>query len=224
MQHFKEREKDYETARQEFRFNMAKHSTHILKSSSIVYVLMTVVGLLLIQFRGDAVVQYFHFDGVQVPVTNLVFATILLTLLGFTTGYLFEAFFPSYQRMRNLFLVTLGPCSVCTAFSLGVLSGIGEELLFRGGLQPYLGLLATSMLFGLVHLGPGGKVNTWSLAAGIVGLLFGYVFQQTGNLLPGIIAHSTINFVSITMLHKEYIKQFSPKPEDFSNHANVEKL
>ena len=36
---------------------------------------------------------------------------------------------------------------------IGVAAGVGEELLFRGALQPEAGLVAASVVFGLLHMG-----------------------------------------------------------------------
>ena len=38
------------------------------------------------------------------------------------------------------------------ALALGILAGVGEELLFRGAVQPRYGLLLTALLFTVVHV------------------------------------------------------------------------
>lgn len=51
-------------------------------------------------------------------------------------------------------------------------------------------LLASSLLFGLIHwgYGPGGIV-----AAAITGLAFGYTYQRTGSLSLVILAHYLVD-------------------------------
>lgn len=86
---------------------------------------------------------------------------------------------------------------------LALLSGTGEELLFRGILQPYLGYVVTSLVFGLIHIGPGRVYLPWTGFAILAGFLFGGLVIWTGSLLPAILAHVLINqanFVQIGRL------------------------
>ena len=49
-----------------------------------------------------------------------------------------------------------GPLEILlTGFVVAVLVPIGEELFFRAGMQPWLGWAITSVVFGVVHIGPG---------------------------------------------------------------------
>lgn len=83
---------------------------------------------------------------------------------------------------------------------LALLSAVGEELLFRGLLQPWLGLVPQAVLFGLVHQLPGKSRWVWVLWAGLVGLLLGIVFQLTGSLLGPIAAHALVNGLNLSYL------------------------
>ncbi|MFN2250487.1 MAG: lysostaphin resistance A-like protein, partial [Anaerolineae bacterium] len=78
------------------------------------------------------------------------------------------------------------------ALTIGVSAGIGEEILFRGAAQPRLGLIFTSLLFGVLH-----TQYTVSLAlvqVFIVGLLLGLCRQRTSTT-TAIGVHATYNFV-----------------------------
>jgi hypothetical protein len=70
---------------------------------------------------------------------------------------------------------------------LGISAGVGEELLFRGALQPRLGLVATSVLFTAVHTQYG--ITFASLEVFILGLAVGLLRDRAG-LLPCIVAHA----------------------------------
>ncbi|NEO80163.1 CPBP family intramembrane glutamic endopeptidase, partial [Moorena sp. SIO4G3] len=83
---------------------------------------------------------------------------------------------------------------------LGLLPGMSEELLFRGVMLPAVGLnaigiIASSMLFGILHL---SGIQQWPYVvwATLVGLLLGYSAVATDNLLVPIVAHIVTNFVS----------------------------
>ncbi|QIN80791.1 CPBP family intramembrane metalloprotease [Rubrobacter marinus] len=67
---------------------------------------------------------------------------------------------------------------------LAVLSGVGEEALFRGALQPEIGIVASSLLFGALHVGPDRRYLLWTLWAVGAGFLFGALYAWTGVSSP----------------------------------------
>ncbi|MBK7400401.1 MAG: CPBP family intramembrane metalloprotease [Myxococcales bacterium] len=79
-------------------------------------------------------------------------------------------------------------------------SAIGEEVLFRGALLPALGLLGSSLLFGVVHQLRGRSRGAWIAFAALVGLALGGLFAATGSLLGPIVAHALINAVNLRFL------------------------
>jgi len=99
-----------------------------------------------------------------------------------------------------------------------VLGGFLEEILFRGFLLTrvsklfskiktgnFVGLISTSLIFGLCHLYQG-----WSgvLSTGFVGLLLGIIFLLSRkNLWYSILTHGFINLVSITILYLGYYER-----------------
>ncbi len=72
---------------------------------------------------------------------------------------------------------------------VSVFSGIGEEVFFRGALQPAIGLVAASLLFGAVHVGPDRRYLVWMLWAAGAGFLFGVLYLWTGGILAPATAH-----------------------------------
>ncbi|MCA9624869.1 MAG: CPBP family intramembrane metalloprotease [Myxococcales bacterium] len=79
-------------------------------------------------------------------------------------------------------------------------SSLGEELLFRGLLQPWIGVLPTSVVFGICHQVPGPTRWVWVSWATIVGLAFGAIFAFTGSLVGALLAHAVINAVNLAYL------------------------
>lgn len=82
-----------------------------------------------------------------------------------------------------------------------LLGGVTEELIFRGFVlsQIFLrtrsvgmALLASSLLFGLIHLGGGWY---YAFATGAYGLCFGIVALWRRNLFPAILAHVWLNLL-----------------------------
>ncbi|MEM7434085.1 MAG: CPBP family intramembrane glutamic endopeptidase [Myxococcota bacterium] len=76
---------------------------------------------------------------------------------------------------------------------LAVLSGVGEELFFRGAMQPVFGLWLTSLIFGALHVGPRRVFLAWGAWAFVMGVLLGALFALTGLVWGSIFAHVWIN-------------------------------
>ncbi len=91
---------------------------------------------------------------------------------------------------------------------LALLSAAGEELLFRGLLQPWLGLVGQALLFGIVHQMPGPSRWVWVSWATLIGLCLGALFALTGSLIGAIAAHALINGLNLL-----YLKSHDPEPQ-----------
>lgn len=87
------------------------------------------------------------------------------------------------------------------ALAIAGLGSFAEELLFRGFLQPHLGLIATSVIFGAVHYVPRrNDLLLWPFAAMLMGLVFGGLALVTGGILAPTVAHFTINYFNLHLL------------------------
>ena len=107
---------------------------------------------------------------------------------------------PPMRKMSETLADLLGPLSWQHALLLGVLSGVPEELLFRGALWPHLGLIGTTLLFGLVHVLPRRALWIYPLFATLAGLLFGLVREGTQSLWPCVLAHVTVNALNLAWI------------------------
>jgi membrane protease YdiL (CAAX protease family) len=94
----------------------------------------------------------------------------------------------------------LGPLTLSEAIALALLSGFAEELFFRGAVQAALGWVAATLLFALLHSGPGKAFRLWSLFALLAGGIFGGVMAWRGNLLGPMVGHFLINAVNLRRL------------------------
>ena len=98
----------------------------------------------------------------------------------------------------------LGPLRGWECVSLALVSGVAEEALFRGAIQPHLGLVAASLLFGLAHFAPRRDLWPWTAFSLLAGLLLGSLFEITGNLTAPVVAHALINAVNLKLLSSRY--------------------
>ncbi len=79
-----------------------------------------------------------------------------------------------------------------------------EELFFRGYIQrtfertmDWRSVILVGVIFGLFHFNPLGL-----LTLAVLGMLLGYFFYRSRNILPSMAAHFTNNFIAISFLHR----------------------
>ncbi len=82
---------------------------------------------------------------------------------------------------------------------IAVAAGIGEELLFRGALQPEIGLVPASLIFGALHTGGRGTLafGFWVAA---MGAALGWLAVATGGLLAPIVAHALYDAAALAYI------------------------
>ena len=82
---------------------------------------------------------------------------------------------------------------------ISIFSGVGEEAFFRGAVQQEFGLVAASLLFGIVHVGPDRRYLVWTAWAVLAGFLFGALYEVTGGLLAPVLAHTAHNAATLLL-------------------------
>jgi hypothetical protein len=104
------------------------------------------------------------------------------------------------QTLARILGEALGPLRLRDCLVLAVSSGVAEEALFRGALQPQVGLVWASLLFALAHLVPRRELLPWSAFALAAGFLLGGLYAVTGNLVAPVVAHVVVNAVNLRRL------------------------
>ena len=90
--------------------------------------------------------------------------------------------------------------SLWSFFSISLLAGIGEEILFRACLQNYWGLLPAALLFGLCH----ALSMTFFLFTFAMGLYLGWVYAFSGNnLVIPIVIHALYDFLALWLYRRQ---------------------
>lgn len=116
------------------------------------------------------------------------------------------------RSLRRLYRELLWPLFRASTpleiLAISVLAGVGEELFFRGAMQPTWGLIITSLMFGACHVG--GRVTVpLGIWAACTGALLGWLAIVTGGLTAPIVAHATYDALALSyirwgpMLHAE---------------------
>jgi membrane protease YdiL (CAAX protease family) len=99
-----------------------------------------------------------------------------------------ELLFPLFRASTPLEIVVIS-----------MLAGIGEEVLFRGAMQPEWGLIVTSLVFGVFHVG-GRLTVALGIWAACTGALLGWLAIATGGLLAPIVAHIAYDALALSYL------------------------
>jgi membrane protease YdiL (CAAX protease family) len=112
------------------------------------------------------------------------------------------------------FVLGEGPLAfVLLLIAAGVIAPFVEELFFRGFLfglyrrrQPlWVAYLVSSLLFTLLHLEP-NRMNVAQMAGLSVGIfllamLLAWLYQRTGSLYPGVLAHAVNNATGLILFY-----------------------
>jgi membrane protease YdiL (CAAX protease family) len=157
----------------------------------------------------------------------LVGSLALATMIALTVveaGKLLEQV-PWYRKMAELLrqILTapelLGPTlDPQKALVIAAYSSIGEEALFRGFVQPLfiqkiaigmdetgvlpatLGIVAGSLVFGVLHFPMVKELRPWTIFAIVAGLVFGGLAAWSESLLAPVVAHFLINWLNLRRL------------------------
>lgn len=82
-------------------------------------------------------------------------------------------------------------------------SGFAEEALFRGVLLPLMGLIGSSVLFGLLHMGV-RDLTVNGIWAAVMSAVLGVLYLQSGTLWCPIFCHAVHNGVMLWYLRGPY--------------------
>jgi membrane protease YdiL (CAAX protease family) len=134
--------------------------------------------------------------------------------------WLFDTNWQPLRRLREevdqTLLPLFGRCSTADLAIIAVAAGVGEEVLFRGALQsaavtlagPALGLILTSVLFGLAHL----ITPTYAFLAALLGCYLGGLAMLTGGLWVPIFVHALYDYVALAVWLRTHPQQPTDEP------------
>ena len=166
------------------------------------YSAMALVALVIAAGRGDPDLYRFsaspHWPLLAGPVAGVAVGLGIVGLTRVATRHLAWA-----RHLHVNFHDLLGPLTGREIVILALASSIGEELLFRGALLPWLGPWWQAAVFALLHVGPGKRFLPWTLSALVLGVGFGWLAVWTSNLGAPIAAHFMINFLNLRFIVAE---------------------
>ncbi len=149
----------------------------------------------------------------------------ILLIAIFSTSKLGRSFPPLqkiYEKIKEVLEIYLLQAKKWQIVALALSAGIGEEILFRGAIQPNTGLWVTSVIFGLCHFITG----TYFFIAMIIGAYLGGIYETTDNLLVPILIHFLYDTFALLFFKRRFIEDrlsFARKVAEKMNALNGHK-
>lgn len=126
------------------------------------------------------------------------------------------------RQVVELLGASLAACRWYDLAALALLAGLSEELLFRGVLEPWIGrwdpwvgLVAANVLFGLAH----AITPTYFLFAALVGVYFSLLCRgwpdlrwgwEEANLLRPVVAHAVYDWIAFQLVVRDHRRGLPP--------------
>ena len=162
------------------------------------YGFLTIAGLVWIYFAGTkSITDYFAFNMIGVAL-GVGFAVLVVGLSSAIANFKWA------QHLEEEFGWMLGEQRLWELPILAIISGLGEEVFFRGAMQHHLGLYLTSAVFGIIHFPINRKFIAWPIFAAAMGLLMGWEYEYTGTLIAPILTHALINLFNLWRIVVKY--------------------
>ncbi len=193
--------------------NIGYVKSYVAINHILIFIISPLIFLMI--FYRNRVVSYLtlsHFH----PSLLLLFPLALFSLyplMGFLSFYIEQIELPDFlDNMDKSSMESLGELLKMTSIQdlliniviIGIIPGIGEELLFRGVIQkeiskklinPHVAIFITAFLFSAFHFQVAGFIPKL-----MIGLVLGYAYFLSGSLILPMIIHSLNNIFLTTSL------------------------
>lgn len=192
--------------------NFEEHSEPALTEDSISNIailsalIWLVIAALLLYFFQDSSFIILFLEGSPV-LEQTIWGTAAGLILGFAAIMMmrmemFQSIADEYYILRELKKLKLTKRQILV---VSISAGVSEEILFRGAIQPIIGIWFTSILFIAVH----GyiRLNTWpkllfTLFTFLLSMVLGWLFMWFG-ILSAIIAHAVYDILVLYYLVRD---------------------
>jgi uncharacterized protein len=147
----------------------------------------------------------------DVAVRSALLSVPMLLLLAFAMGSTWQPIAELRHQVTRLIGELFHDVAWPGLAAVSLAAGLGEEILFRGAIQPVAerllggveGLMVASLLFGAAH----AVSPMYFLFATAVGLYLGFFASGFDDLLTPIITHAVYDFVALVLLQSSARRQ-----------------
>lgn len=171
---------------------------------------LALVGLFILYLSQDGIANlYWNLEswgdplrwiyGLGLIVLPLGFAVYATSQIGLKSSIVQEID-TNVRRVLGPILTNLNGVQIAL---LSLAAGVGEEMLFRGALHPFLGTAFTALIFGAVH------AISWAyfIVATIMSLYLSVVYEWSHNILLPILIHFIYDWVALALYRKKLINE-----------------
>lgn len=190
------------SARTEKKKKTANKTQLLLLQTTIVYLLMGFSSLLACQLVHGNYAEITSFIETTMPLKSVAALIVSATLIIIMLSYLLESSSLSFRESLSYSQKYLGQLPFAAIIYLAALGSVAEELLFRGAVQPSLGIIATSIIVALLHIDPRLKLSSWTLLGFVKSILLGVLFYYSKSLIPCVVTHFLVNVNHLFRYHR----------------------
>lgn len=191
--------------------------TYIVAVESV----LLLVALICAFYSGINIWSYFKFT--QGAVVNGILLGLAFVCLNYLNVNILPKYIKPFEKLKIAY-EEVAPIAanvkVWSALIIAIVSGLSEEIFFRGILLTFWGLIPSALIFGLFHI---GSANTiwYGVYTVFAGLFFGLLYKYSGdNLLVPVIVHIINNFAALPYMKYYYWKNISRIKFKSSNNIN----
>lgn len=170
----------------------------LLRWSFWLYLALAVGGVLWLGIRGGAISMALFLDDESWAFDAAMGLVGGAVLVG--SWHAGRLALPGARALEASMARMIGPLTGAEIVTLSALSGLSEELFFRGAVQSHWGIVPATLVFALLHLGPGREYRLWTAFAVVAGAGLGLLMLWRGNLLAPVVAHVAVNLCGLTRL------------------------
>ena len=175
----------------------------LLLNIIISQVIIIGIGLILIYtiYQEFTFSSLLRFEIDKITIAVIIMGSGLLILL----QLLFHKFVSKEKLYDEVNKILIEKFSLKQLFFIFLCGSIVEEFLFRGILQPELGIWVTSILFTLTHYRYYKKFYIL-IEVFLMGIILGLTYAVTSLLWVPIICHFVVNYFTVVLIKKGYLQ------------------
>lgn len=176
----------------------------VLIMATLTLVLMPVTGWVISLFSSK-IILWDRWVGNETLSYQIGIGLAVGTIAGFLARKVIEMDFMEPVRSRYAARFADLKLNWVAVVYISLCAGIGEELLFRGAIQPLLGIVITAIVFVAIHgyLNPKDwRVSVYGIFMTIIIVLFGWMTDEIG-IWSAVIAHAMVDVILLADLGKE---------------------
>lgn len=145
----------------------------------------------------------FYRSWTTIPLRILIICVPLTLSAMFIMNVAVEAL--SLSDINATMFLSMSKTGIWGFLCIAVFAPFAEEFTFRGAIEglllksvrPWIAILVSAFIFGLIHINPVQVVFSFAL-----GILLGWLYYKTNSIVPGILAHfinNTCGFLTLIM-------------------------